>query len=117
MSSGLSKVWEEEIRPMTDDANMVIGQYLAGLIPDMNFRLFCDMEAGAYGFPKTILWVEGITIYEGKEQNAGGGDRENDCQEQGLLEELKERTLTGQIKYKLKQIKHYFAELWKKKGR
>lgn len=117
MSSGLSKVWEEESRPVADDVNMDIGQYLAGLIPDMNFRLFCDMEAGAYGFPKTILWVESITIYEEREQNTDDGDGENDCLEQGLSGELKERTLTGQIKYKLKQIKHYFTELWKMKGR
>lgn len=115
--SGQPELQKEKDRPEDTAIYTAIGRYLDGLVPQLNLRLLCDLEADAYGFPQRILWVENITVYQIKEKAAVCGDVENDCQAEELQEELEEKALTGRIKYKLKQLKNNWKKLWKKKGR
>lgn len=118
---GRSEPQREEGRPGPDTAAYaVIKRYLAGLIPELNLRLLCDMETGVYGFPGKILWVENITAYRIEEKAAACGDIENDCRAEKLPEErevFEEESFAGRIKYRLKQLKNNWMNLWKKKGR
>lgn len=104
-------------KSMDTAESAAVRQYLAGLAPELNYRLFCDLETGPYGFPEKIFWVEGITVYAWEEQKTAGTENENNCPAEMLPEETGEKTLAGQIKYRMEQIKKYFTKLWKKKER
>ncbi len=138
---GRSKSQKDEGRPGQDTAVCEsIKRYLSGLTSELNLRLLCDMETGVYGFPGKILWVENITAYRIEEKAAVCGDIENDCwaeklpeertpegrfpeerilaeREEHALEVFEEESFAGRIKYRLKQLKNNWMNLWKKKGR
>lgn len=118
MNSELSEAGKKKGRPETDAAvYAVIEQYLDGLVPKLNFRMIDDMEAGAYGFPKRILWVESITVYKIEEKSTACGNAENNCQVQRLPVGYGEKNFAGRIKYKMKQLKNDLMKVWKRKGR
>ena len=95
----------------------VVEWYLNGLIPELNFRLFCDVELEYGHFPQKILWVEKITMLVEENGDMVCGRREKNCLEERRLEDGKESAFAGQIKYIVEKIKDYFMTLWKKKGR
>lgn len=139
--SGWSEPQKEEGRPAPDYAACAaIKRYLSGLTSELNLRLLCDMETGVYGFPGKILWVENITAYHIEEKAAACGDIENDRRaeklpgertpegrfseeripaerEENASEVFEEESFAGRIKYRLKQLKNNWMNLWKKKGR
>lgn len=94
-----------------------VEQYLNGLLLELNFRMFCDVELETGHFPQKILWVERITMLHEEEGTSVCGRDEKYCPEGRPLKGEKEAVFSEQIKYMLEKIKNHFKTLWEKKGR
>lgn len=95
----------------------LVEQYLDGLLPELNFRLFCDVEPESGYFPQTMLWVEKITMLHEEEGTSVCGREEKYCLGGRPLKGEKEAVFSEQIKYMLEKMINDFKTLWKKKGR
>lgn len=124
MSSEPQGTWQEKKHPREavryeTDAHVyeVVRQYLTGLLPDLNLRLFCDAELAPGRFPQRILWVEEITVLKAEAGTWDCDHEEKYCQEERDPHEGQESAFSGRIKYIAEKIKNSFMTLWKKKGR
>ena len=95
----------------------LVEQYLDGLLPELNFRLFCDVEPESGYFPQTMLWLEKITMLHEEEGTSVCGREEKYCLGGRPLKGEKEAVFSEQIKYMLEKMINDFKTLWKKKGR
>lgn len=112
------RIGREEVHPEgvrqekqpCDKAYKFAGQYLTGLLPELNLRLFCDAETECGRFPQRILWVEKITMLEAEGSASDRACKEKYCQEEKPV-------FSGQIKYMAEKIKNRFMAFRKRKGR